>query len=317
MSDSQEIEYEIMDAIEGGAAGQKKRGRNSKAKIVDALGAEAAAIEAEIARDRRVALIDEKFGDGQPYDRTRLEVEVKAHMQNASEAFFQAGRRLIQIKEHEGHGGFLPCLERIGIGEDTAERMMLTVRKIQDTELANSEAFRNLLPSKLYEIALFDQDQLDELGATGATGSITLDEIQRMTTREAKAALREERRKRTEEIDDREKVIKAKNDKIDELERMLRGSPPKSQAEVSAERLKEFREKIAKALTTARLEFLEAVEALRECQYLPDIDFMLLNKAASDIRDSSYMLAAEPMTEFEELLNTLEPKDRPDVGFLG
>lgn len=318
MSDSQEIEYEIMEASESGAAGQKKRGRKSKEKIIDELGSEAAAIEAEIEKDRRVALIDERFGDGQPYDRTRLEVEVKAHMQNASEAFLQAGRRLIQIKEHEGHGDFLPSLERIGIGVDVAQKMMFTVRKIQDTQLANADALRHLLPSKLYEIALLDQDQIEELGETGATGFITLDEIQRMTTREAKAALREERRKHKDELAALEQVVKKKNELINKQELQISLRPEPSQKEKNEARLKQLGMEFVAECNRLQTAMRQMRDILDAAARLPEVENIRLQKLSVEIITyGTEAVIAEWEGLTEEVVN-LKPKEGlPNVPALG
>lgn len=312
MGKKEEVKYEILGHEEAPTAKGAKRGRKSKAEIL-ASKEDPTALEAEIALDQRLAVVDQKFGDGQPYERDRIEVEVRTHLQNSAALYLQAGLRLVQLKEHEPHGTFMESIKRIGVTEDVCQRMMLVARKLQGTQISNSVATRNLLPTKLYEIALLDDDQLDELDQQGAVGQVTLDDIQRMTSREVRAALRTERKKREEEIEARERVIKEKNDKLDELDRELRGLPPKSRKEVNEAILRERRGEFARCMTDARTALEAAVDLLTKCQYLEEVDALQLNSLASEIRDAEYPMVGDPMEEIEELLNGLVPQEDPSA----
>jgi len=315
MSDA--VKYEIIGSESDVAPGSKKRGRKSNAEIVAKREPdEIQSLEEEMALDRRLALIDERFGDGQPYDRTRLEIEVSTYLANASLSFLKAGTRLFQLKEHEGHGNFLASLERIGIGEDTAERMMLTARKLEGTKLANSETFRNLLPSKLYEIALFDEEQIDELNETGQTGMITLDEIQRMTVREAKVALREERERKKA----LEKIIAEKNEIINKQELQIQLRPEPSEREVLDGKLKAFALHFVSECVKLQTAMRHMRALLGEVSRTPGLE---MDKARlADFRDEIVRYGTEGVIAdwevlTDEVVNLMPTSERPDVPTLG
>ena len=139
---------------------------------------------------------DRLYGDGAPYDRDRLTAEVGHHLGQGVLAMLEAGKRLILLKEHETHGAWMPLLERIGIGQSVASKMMMAARKFLAGP--NSELVPNLdSPTKVYELAMLDDDDLEELreGGTIANG-VGLDDIQRMSPSELRSTLRAERQER-------------------------------------------------------------------------------------------------------------------------
>jgi hypothetical protein len=71
------------------------------------------------AHAQHLAVVDKKFGDIVEYQRDRVVSEAKFFVNQASESFFEAGKRLLLLKEHEEHGEFLKALERIGIDDST------------------------------------------------------------------------------------------------------------------------------------------------------------------------------------------------------
>lgn len=316
MSETQEVEYEVVGRQEESAEEPtgKKRGRKSREELLARSGDDPAVIEAEIAEENRIKVVDSKFGDGQPYERDRLEIEVRCCLKQSASSYLEAGYRLVQLKEHEPHGNFLESLKNIGIGVDVAQKMMLTARKLQGTKLANADADRHLLPSKLYEIALLDDDQLDELEKEGSTGSITLDDIQRMSTREVRQALREERRKRQEETDARERVIKEKNDKLDELERELRGTPAPTPREVSQRRLFEIKKVFLAKCVDLDQEMQDMARLMDEAQRLPGLTVIDFNGFESELVESGTELVANSWEALCEAASDLQPvKGEDDV----
>lgn len=320
MSDGQELQYEIVEENDGAATGKNRKGRRTKAMIADALGAEAAEVEAEIARDRRLSVVDEMFGDGQGYDRTRLEVEVQTHLRSSALSYLQAGNRLVQLKEHEQHGLFMESLEKIGLDVSVADKMMLTARKLQGTKLANSDSHPNLLPTKLYEIALLDQEQIDELDQTGATGAVSLDEIQRMTTREAKAALREARQKHRAEIEALEQVVKKKNEIINKQELQISLRPEPSELQVIDGKLKALAVHFISECVKLQVAMRQMKDTLDEAARLPGL--ALYKARLGDFRDEIVRYGTEAViAQWEELTNEVEnlsPKSElPDVPPLG
>jgi len=311
-----DVKVEIVNEEE---AGSKRRGRKTTAEITAKLSSnDPAAIEAELALDRRLADVDAKFGGGQPYDKTRVEVEIRSHLNSSADSCLRAGFGLVQLKEHEGHGNFLSCLERIGISPTVAERMMLTARKLQGTRFANSATSPNLLPSKLYEIALLDDDQIDDLDKGGAVGAVSLDEIQRMTTREVREELRKERDLRKAESELREKLLLQKEQKINDLERELHLRPKPTQEMMNEARLKQ----LAKSFITGCVDLQTAMRQMRElldeAARLPEVENVRLQKFSEElITYGTEGVIADWELLTNEVVNLIPKAELPHVPRLG
>ena len=68
---------------------------------------------------QRSTEIAERFGDGTPYERTRVVGETRFYMGQSAEAMLEVGKRLIQLKENEPYGDFTEIVtEQLGIGDE-------------------------------------------------------------------------------------------------------------------------------------------------------------------------------------------------------
>lgn len=173
---------------------------------VEALAAAAGAAEA-----------DRLYGGELPYDRERVTAEVSHYLGQGALSILAAGQRLIQLKEHEPHGEWLGLLERIGLGLTTAQRMMRAARKFLGGP--NAALVPHLTSaSKLYELAMMDDDDLAELREGGSIAGMTLDDIQRMSPSELRETLRRDRWERREREDAQRERIQKKDARIEQLE---------------------------------------------------------------------------------------------------
>lgn len=172
--------------------------------------------------------IAERFDQGLPYERSRVVSEARFFMAQSAEAMLEAGRRLIVIKENEPHGEFVDIVEQqLGLASRTAQVMMQASLKYLSPKLeAKAQTFALLGKAKLLDLMVEEDDDLTALAEGGTVAGMTLTDIDRMSCRELKAALRKAREKT--EADER--FIDAKNKKIDELDRALdaerRGARP-------------------------------------------------------------------------------------------
>jgi hypothetical protein len=160
--------------------------------------------------------VAEMIGYDLPYDRERIVQEARFYMSQSAEAMLEAGKRLILLKENEPHGEYENALQRLGIGYDVANQMRKAVLKYLNPALTSKVDTYRLLDlgkSKLFELMTVSDDDLAELVDGGTVAGLKLDDIDRMTARELKAALRETRE--TQEAT--EKVLAAKNKKLDQL----------------------------------------------------------------------------------------------------
>ncbi|WP_054181122.1 MULTISPECIES: DUF3102 domain-containing protein [Enterobacteriaceae] len=179
--------------------------------------------------------IMQQFGDGLPYERDRIVHETRFYMAQSAEAMLEAGKRLVILKENEPHGDFINILENdLGLEPRVARRMMQASVKFLGNGDQNSKrtALTVLGKTKLYELMVLDDEELDALADGGTVAGATLDDIDRMTSRELKAALREARETNAAQ----QRVLADKNEKIDslstKLEKKSRIQPPRPDEEV-------------------------------------------------------------------------------------
>ncbi|HDZ10050.1 DUF3102 domain-containing protein [Pseudohongiella sp.] len=180
--------------------------------------AEAAWHGEQIEHDRNLVVIDKQYGDSLPYDITRLENETRFYLGQSAESMVQAGKRLVVIKEHEGHGQFLSSLQRIGLEPRTAQLMMKASIKFGT---ANAKSITHLGSTKLFALLTQDDEDLEALSDGGTVAGLKLDDIEKMSVRELKAALRAERELRAEDADVKERLLASKEQKVNLLEREL------------------------------------------------------------------------------------------------
>lgn len=179
-----------------------------------------------------------QFGEGLPYDRSRIVHETKFYMAQSAEAMLEAGKRLVILKENEPHGDFTEIVEeQLALSKRTAQVMMQASLKYLSPQLeSKAQALALLGKTKLFELMTEDDDELAGLADGGTIAGLNLDDIDRMTSRELKAALRDAR----EDADAKQRVLSDKNSKIDDLTTKLQKQskikPPAPDAE--AEKLR-------------------------------------------------------------------------------
>jgi len=175
-----------------------------------------------LAAERNLTII-KQHGDGLPYDRDRLINEARFYMGTAAEAMLEAGKRLVMIKEVEGHGEFIRlCEERLGITERSAQKMMQAALKYLSPELEkHAPKLQPLGKAKLIELLAQDDEDLAALAEGGTLAGLELDDIERMSCRELRKALREAREDKTAQA----RVMADKDAKINQLATELAKKP--------------------------------------------------------------------------------------------
>lgn len=160
-------------------------------------------------------LISDLYLDGQPYDRRRVVNEARFCLEQSATAMLETGKRLIVLKENEPFGDFVTIVnQELGMDDRIARKMMQAAAKYLSPKLeSKSKALAALGKSKLYELMMEDDDELIALSEGGTVAGLELDDIDRMSTRELRKALRDAR------ADDaaKDQVIADKNKKLDEL----------------------------------------------------------------------------------------------------
>ncbi|MGS8557423.1 DUF3102 domain-containing protein [Salmonella enterica] len=167
----------------------------------------------EIAQHRMAVM--EQFGEGLPYDRNRIVHETRFYMAQSAEAMLEAGKRLVILKENEPYGEFQSIAKNeLGLDDRIARKMAQAAIKFLSPQLEEKrKTFSDLGRSKLYELMLEDDEELIELAEGGTIADLTLDDIDRMSVRELRKALRESK----EDLAASRKLNAEKSQEINEL----------------------------------------------------------------------------------------------------
>ncbi|EEE4266875.1 DUF3102 domain-containing protein, partial [Salmonella enterica subsp. enterica serovar Sandiego] len=150
-----------------------------------------------------------------PYERTRIVHEARFYMAQSAEAMLEAGKRLVILKENEAHGDFIEIVEsQLGLHERAAQRMMKASLKYMSPKLESKATALSVLgKTKLFELMTENDEELAELAEGGTVAGLSLDDIDRMTTRELRKALRESK----EDLAASRKLNAEKSQEINEL----------------------------------------------------------------------------------------------------
>ncbi|MGG6075232.1 DUF3102 domain-containing protein [Salmonella enterica] len=171
-------------------------------------------VELNEVSQHRIAIM-EQFGEGLPYERTRVIHEAKFYMDQSTKAMLEAGKRLLILKENEPYGDFQTITrDELNLEPRIAQKMAQAALKFLSPQLeANAKTFSHLGRSKLYELMLEDDEELAELAEGGTVAGMTLDDIDRMSVRELRKALRESK----EDLSASRKLNAEKSQEINEL----------------------------------------------------------------------------------------------------
>lgn len=135
-----------------------------------------------------------KLGYQLPADATDpdlIQRDIAANMRRSVEACLEVGRGLAVLKAACPHGQFLPRLEVLGIDAGVAQKFVQAATKFSNASTSRhlTQAIGN--QSKLFEMLVLDDEQIEELAELGQTGELSLDDVATMSVKELRAALRE------------------------------------------------------------------------------------------------------------------------------
>lgn len=194
--------------------------------------------DAALAADRleQYNRISRQFGYELAYDRDRMIDEARHYMGESARAMLEAGARLTLIRSQEPHGEWERVCQALNLERRTANRMILAASKFASG--TTSSRLEQIGVSKLFELLVLDDDDASTLANGGEVDGIgDLDDVARMTVRELRASLRELRA----ESAAKDKLLEAKNKKLDQLtaqlEREKAGTPAEEWPWVPARRM--------------------------------------------------------------------------------
>lgn len=163
-----------------------------------------------------------KFSGGEAYNEAVWIERGRHAVRQTMEGMFELGRALIIIKEHTPHGRFTEIVSaEFGLHERESRRLMNATLRFIDPKMKQIQPkLMDLGKSKLLELLVEDDESLIELAEGGEVNGNTFDDVDRMTIKELRVALRESR----ETAEAKDKVIADKNKKVDELAEKLEKS---------------------------------------------------------------------------------------------
>lgn len=175
-------------------------------------------------QETRVRAVAEQLGYQLPADCTDpalIQRDIAANMRRSVEACLEVGRGLQVLKAACSHGEFIDRLDSLGIDRYVATRFMSSATKF--ASLGSNAALTKALgnQTKLFEMLVLDDGELQELELTGQTGELSLDDVATMSVKELRKALREGR----EDKEAQGRVLADKNARIDELATKLAKQP--------------------------------------------------------------------------------------------
>lgn len=141
-----------------------------------------------------------------------IQRDIAANMRRSVEACLEVGRGLCVLKTACGHGNFIERLDALGIEARLAQRFMASAVKFSNTASTPLlQAAGN--QTKLFELLVLDDEQIEELTLTGQTGELALDDVACMGVKELRTALRQLKA----DAETKGKLLAEKTAKIGEL----------------------------------------------------------------------------------------------------
>lgn len=150
-----------------------------------------------------------------------IQRDIAANMRRSVEACLEVGKGLAVLRAAAGHGNFLARIDVLGIEPRVAQRFMQSASKFSNASTSTLLKAAGS-QSKLFEMLVLDDEQIEELELTGQTGELALDDVSTMSVKELRAAVREARADK--EASD--KLLADKNAKIDKLSRHIAKATP-------------------------------------------------------------------------------------------
>lgn len=202
-------------------------------------------VDIETARERahseRTQLVIAEHGNGLPWHPDHYEAEIRSALRRGAEEFLRAGGLLLVARECASHGEWAGMIGRLGLEPRHAQRMMEAARRI--AALPNASAPTHLIAAaknqtKLIELLSLPESQFAELAETGETGRLTLSDVERMTFRELRAAVREAREDMSAK-DERAAVREREIERLDKELRKARLAASKATPDEASAKLRE------------------------------------------------------------------------------
>ncbi len=192
---------------------------------------------------------------GDVIDADLIQRDIRANMQRSLQSVLEVGRGLLVLQAVCAQGEFISRLAVLDIEKSLAYRFMQASKKfsnVASTRLLTAAGNQ----TKLFEMLVLDDEEIDELTLTGQTGELSLDDVATMSVKELRGALRELRGKSGGDEADASIAIQNRDKRIRDLEKQLG-----QQAQLSREEVAEYKAKPLGALVADQVNLAERFRA--------------------------------------------------------
>ncbi len=168
-----------------------------------------------------------------------LEDEIRFYQRRSMEAVLELGKRLLLLKQVSDHGEFMPSIERLGIGQSLANKLMAATWKFVNSDSNPILALPGLTQTKFLELAILDDGEIEALADGESVLGLTLDDIDCMSVSEMKTAIRKAKREQEEEKAAQEEIKRRRDERVNALEEEVARltSIPKTPAMIEEEQI--------------------------------------------------------------------------------
>lgn len=246
---------------------------NEEAQVMDLVAQSAEA------KEKRKQEINARFlEEGEHYSLNACLEKARIYQEQMASGMLGLGAQLLLLKANEVHGNFLAAIEELGLAERSARYAMEAALKFGNRHTCAD--LNGLGNAKIRALTVLDDDSAQDLVNGGEVDGLgTLDDVEQMTVRELKKALRElrnERAKIQEEHEKKleavEKVVGQKESKISELEMELAGRQPFTKERIADNLLAELRIPIMRELAAANESVRRCIQIVEQAQKIDGVN---------------------------------------------
>jgi len=202
-------------------------------------------------------MVMEQWGNGETYNEDVWVERAKLATRKTMEGMFELGQALIVLKEHMTWKQFADVCEVLGMSVRAAQQLVQATHRFATPQMQKAAPkLMDLGKSKLLELLVEEDVTLVGLAEGEEVNGLTLDDVDRMTVRELRVALRESR----ENLAAKDEVMKTKTAKIDELAEKL----AKKQTVVREPKAEDVGSELAMQLTSLEVGIRSQVSRLKD-----------------------------------------------------
>lgn len=202
-------------------------------------------------------MVMEQWGNGETYNEDVWVERAKLATRKTMEGMFELGQALIVLKEHMTWKQFADVCEVLGMSVRAAQQLVQATQRFATPQMQKAAPkLMDLGKSKLLELLVEEDVTLVGLAEGEEVNGMTFDDVDRMTVRELRVALRESR----ENLAAKDEVMKTKTAKIDELTEKL----AKKQTIVREPKAEDVGSELAMQLTSLEVGIRSQVSRLKD-----------------------------------------------------